>query len=248
MKLHARGWRSQYCNSAYVIGMGPTTLHAYWTQQGRWALGNIESFLAALPAIFFQRGFTVLQRWEYLLTGTYYFVGWNAFIAMLCPVLFLLFNAHPLVLSPAVYLLAFVPHVIVANWFFFFLMGKRGYRPRVLFLSQCLTFVSFPVFMGAAVAALIHRKRPFAVTPKDVGSVLPRQQLRWQLGGMGVLGIAIIVGLVRLVISHDLSIVVNILWCVYHAVLLSTIFLFNKPELDISKAGLRREEAHQQAA
>jgi len=230
MKLHARGWRSEYCNTTYVTGMGPTTLHAYWTQQGRWALGNIESFLAALPSIALKRGFTFMQRWEYMLTGLYYFVGWNAFISILLPILFLLGNIRPLVLSPQVYLLAFVPHVLLANWYFFVMMGKRGYHPRTLFLAQCLTFISFPIFMSSAVAALLHRKKPFAVTPKAAGDVLPLWQLRWQLLAFALLCVAVVVGTIRFALTGDLSIFVNVLWCAYHVVLLSTIRTFNQPE------------------
>lgn len=234
LKLHARGWRSQYCNSAYVRGMGPATLTAYWTQQGRWALGNIESFLAAIPDILFRRGFTTAQRWEYLLTGTYYFVGWNVFISLIGPAAFLLFGMRPLMLSPVVYLAAYLPHVIAANWFFFLTMGKRGFRPRILFLSQCLTFGSFPIFMSAATAALLHRKRPFAVTPKGKGETLPWTAFLWQIGMVCLLSAAIIAGVVRLVFVQDLSVVINVLWCIYHLTLLSMIFQFNQAEQDIS--------------
>lgn len=234
LKLHARGWRSQYCNSAYVCGMGPTTLQAYWTQQGRWALGNIESFLAAIPDILLRRGFTVAQRWEYLLTGTYYFVGWNVFISLIGPVAFLLLGMRPLMLSPIVYVAAYLPHVLVANWFFFLTMGKRGFRPRILFLSQCLTFSSFPIFMSAATAALLHRKRPFAVTPKGKGETLPWTAFLWQIGMVLLLIAAISAGVVRLMFVRDLSVVINILWCVYHLTLLSRIFQFNQPEQDVA--------------
>jgi cellulose synthase (UDP-forming) len=239
MKLHARGWRSQYCNTAYVTGMGPTTLHAYWTQQGRWALGNIESFFMALPAILFKRGFTLLQRWEYFQTGTYYFVGCNAVIAMICPALFLLGNAHPLIISPYIYLLAFVPHVLIANWFFFLMMGRRSYSPRALFLSQCLTFVSFPVLVSAALAAVLRRRRPFAVTPKGAGTILSWWQLRWQFGMFGVLAFATLGGIIRLVLSGDLSVGINVVWCLYHMAMLGSIVFFNQPEHDIAAPALR---------
>ncbi len=246
MKLHARGWRSQYCNTAYVTGMGPATLHAYWTQQGRWALGNVESFCRALPSILCKRGFTLMQRWEYFLTGTYYFVGCNAVIAMLCPALFLLGIAHPLIISPYLYLLAFVPHVMAANWFFWFMMGRRSYRPRSLWLSQCLTFVSFPVLASAALAAVLRRRRPFAVTPKGAGTVLSWWQLRWQLGMIALLAIAALDGIIRVALSGDPSVGINMVWCLYHLAMLSTVVYFNRSEHTIVAPALR-EEAPEQA-
>lgn len=229
--LHRRGWRSQYCNAAYVTGMGPTTLRAYWTQQGRWALGNLESFFAAIPQIFLWRGFTLAQRWEYFLSGTYYLVGINTCVTLISPTLYLLFNIRPLLLSPWVYLLAYLPHVLLANWFFFATMGQRGFRPRILFLAQCLTFNTFPVFVSSAFAAFTHRKRAFAVTPKGSGAdMLPWRAFLPHLMLGGLLITAIVVGLVRFFAEQNLALVINILWCAYHLVLLSTVRLFNQPE------------------
>jgi cellulose synthase (UDP-forming) len=240
--LHRRGWRSQYCNAAYVTGIGPTTLRAYWTQQSRWALGNLESFLAAIPQIFCWRGFRFTQRWEYFLSGSYYFVGLNTIITLITPTLYLLLNVRPLILSPLVYIVAFLPHVLLANWFFFATMGKRGYRPRSLFLAQCLSFITFPVYAGAALAALLHRKRGFVVTPKGAGDVLPwRALLPHIVLGALLLG-AIVVGSVRFFMEKNLALIVNILWCAYHLALLSTIMIFNQPEHEITAQGLLATE------
>jgi cellulose synthase (UDP-forming) len=231
IRLHRRGWRSQYCNAAYVTGLGPTTLRAYWIQQSRWALGNLESFFAAIPHIFVRPGFTLPQRWEYFLSGTYYFVGLNTYITLISPTLFLIFTIRPLILSPIIYLVAYLPHVLLANWFFFATMGRRGFRPRALFLAQCLTFTTFPVYANAAVAAILHRKRAFAVTPKHVGDeVLSWRALAPHLGCAFLLLLAIGFGIVRFFSEHDLALVVNMLWCIYHLGLLSTVLLFNRPE------------------
>lgn len=234
--LHRRGWRSQYCNAAYVTGMGPATLQAYWTQQGRWALGNLESFLAAIPQIFFWRGFRFAQRWEYFLSGSYYFVGVNTLITLITlimPTLYLLFNVRPLMLAPLAYVVAFLPYVLLTNWFFFATMGRRGYHWRSLFLAQCLSFVTFPVYVGAAVAALLRRKRGFAVTPKGAGDVLPWRALLPHLVLGALLVAAIITGMLRLFSERNLALLVNILWCAYHLALLSTILIFNQPEREM---------------
>ena len=230
IKLHSRGWKSHYCNSAYVTGMGPTTLSAYWTQQGRWALGNLESFRMSLSNIFWRPGLTLVQRWEYFLSGTYFFVGWNTFIAMLCPALFLLFGIRPLIISPLVYVVAYIPHFLLSNWFFFVSMGQRGFRPRILFLAQCLTFVSFPVFMAAAISALLKKKKAFAVTPKGAGQVLPLRALWPQIGMVTLLLAAIGAGIAKIIAHQDLSVLVNMAWCAYHVAMLGTLWLFNQPE------------------
>jgi cellulose synthase (UDP-forming) len=236
--LHRRGWRSQYCNAAYVTGLGPTTLRAYWTQQSRWALGNLESFLAAIPQIFCWRGFRFAQRWEYFLSGSYYFVGLNTLVTLITPTLYLLCNVRPLILSPLAYIVAFLPHVLLANWFFFATMGQRGYQPRILFLAQCLSFVTFPVYAGAAVAALLRRKRGFAVTPKGAGDVLPWRALLPHIALGTLLVAAISVGIVRFFAEKNPALIINILWCAYHLILLSTILIFNQPEQEMQVLGL----------
>jgi len=234
IKLHARGWKSHYCNTAYVTGMGPTTLQAYWTQQSRWALGNLESFRMSFGAIFWKPGLKLLQRWEYFLSGTYFLVGWNTFLSILLPCLFLLFGIRPLIMSPIIYIVAYLPHFAVSNCFFFITMGQRGFRPRVLFLAQCLTFITFPVFMSAAVAAALRRKEAFAVTPKGSGeTALPWSAFLPHITMMTLLVIAIMAGSIQFVATQNLSVLVNIAWCAYHLALLSTFVLFNQQGTDV---------------
>jgi cellulose synthase (UDP-forming) len=234
MLLHRRGWRSQYCNAAYVAGVGPTDLGAYWTQQSRWSVGNLESCRAALPQILFGRGFSFPQRWEYLLSGTYYLVGVNTVVTMIAPTLYLLFNIRPLLMSPIVYVIAYLPNVILANWFYFATMAQRGFTTRQLFRAQCLTFITFPVFVGSAVAALLGRKRAFAVTPKGAGATLPLHAF-WPHIALGLVMVAaMVVGLVRFAHELNLALIVNMLWCAYHLNLLTAVRHFNRPEVDLS--------------
>jgi cellulose synthase (UDP-forming) len=229
IKLHARGWRSQYCNVNFVHGMGPTTLNAYWTQQGRWALGNLSSFFDAFPMLMTDPGFTFMQRWEYCLTGSYFFTGMNTMIAIFSPALFLLFGVRPLIISPMVYLLAFLPHVVVSTWFFFATMGQRGFQAWGLFRAQCLTFISFPIYTGAAWAAILRQKKPFAVTPKTAGDSLPLKAFTWQIITIIILGISVLLGLWHLIHGVDVVVIINMVWCIYHGCLLCMFPFFNKP-------------------
>jgi len=138
------------------------------------------------------------------------------------------------VISPLIYLLAYVPQVIVSNWFFFFTMGHRGFEPRKLFLSQCLVVATYPVYAAAAMAAALHQKRAFAVTPKGVGQTLPWSALRWQILTFLVLAAAVIAGGIKSVLSLSPVLAINIGWCIYHGILLSMGLRFNLPERDLS--------------
>ncbi len=227
IKLHARGWKSEYCNTSYVIGMGPETLQAYWIQQSRWALGNLESFRLAIRDLWWRPGLTLWQRWEYTLSGTYYLAGWNTWVAMTIPAVFLIFGFRPLMMSPMLYLIAYVPHLLVSNMFFFLTMRQRGYQPKMLFTAQYLTFITYPVYMGAAIAALRGEKRAFAVTPKGISGTLALSVFWPIIAQMALLIIAVLFGLWHTAHGVQLAVLINIGWCLYHIALLAQFPRFN---------------------
>ncbi len=230
--LHARGWKSQYCNTGYVSGLGPTDLRAFWTQQGRWALGNLESFRMSAGKLFFRFGLTFAQRWEYTLSGTYFLVGVNTIIVMTMPALYLLFGVRPLILSPLLYAVTYVPHFIFSNWFYFVTLGKRGLSKKTLFLSQCLTTITFPTYTAATIAAFLGQKKAFAVTPKGAGSTLKFTEIKSQIGMMIFLGIASVTGIIRIFYTLNYIIIINLVWCLYHILLLSTVFYFQRSHIN----------------
>jgi cellulose synthase (UDP-forming) len=212
--------------------MGPETLAAYFTQQMRWARGNLGVFPRLLGQLVrHPRSLTPAQWWEYFLTCTYYFVGWINFWFMVMPILFLLFGVRPLIADPVAYLVAFVPYLFASLCFFYVNMARRGQRVRDLWLGQSLGFSTFWVYMKAAVAAMLGRKRAFGVTPKGVGGKLPLRAL-WPQGALLVLSYAAGVwGLLRyLYLERALTLLVNVMWCWYHVALLVPLFsYFNRP-------------------
>ena len=69
-RLHEQRWRTEYVNRPYVVGMGPETLPAYFTQQMRWAMGTLAVGLRiARHLITHPRALAPAQWWEYLLSG-----------------------------------------------------------------------------------------------------------------------------------------------------------------------------------
>lgn len=230
--LHQGGWRSLYYNRVYAYGMGPETLAAYFTQQMRWAIGTLGIFRRLLvEAVRRPRSLTLGQWWEYLLSCTYYFVGWANFGFVLMPVLFLLFDVRPLIADAAAYLAAFVPYFISSLLLFYSSMARRGYRVRHLWLGQVLGFNTLWVYMKAAVAAMLGRKRAFGVTPKGVGGKLPLRAL-WFQGSLLLLSyVAGVWGLLRILyLEHAAVVLINVVWAWYHVALLAVLFLyFNRP-------------------
>jgi cellulose synthase (UDP-forming) len=226
--LHQRGWRSMYYNRVYVYGMGPETLAAYFTQQMRWAIGTLGIF-RRLVGEFVRRPRTLRpgQWWEYLLSCTYFFVGWADCFFIIMPALFLLFDVRPLIADPLPYLAAFVPYFSTSLSLFYASMARRGYRIRDLWLGQVLGFNTFWVYMKAAVAAMLGRKQAFGVTPKGVGGKLPLRALWPQAALMVFSYVAGLWGVLRfLYIDRAPALLINVFWTWYHVALFIPLFYY----------------------
>jgi cellulose synthase (UDP-forming) len=231
-RLHEKGWRTDYVNRPYVVGMGPETLPAYFTQQMRWAMGTmgvglqIARRLTRTP-----RALAAAQWWEYLLSGSYYFVGLANFIFMMAPILFVLFDVRPMQTRPSLYLVFFLPYIVFTMNAFFFGMWLRRYSIRGIWLASALSFATFWIYMKAAIVALFGLKRAFGVTPKGVGGAIPVMSMLPELIMLiSNAGVALWGGYHVVRDGWSIAYVMNTIWAAYHTILLSTLFVyFNKP-------------------
>jgi cellulose synthase (UDP-forming) len=232
VRLHARGWRTEYVNEPYVHGMGPETLPAYFTQHMRWAMGSLAVGLTVMKMLLrHPRALTPGQWWEYLLSGTYYFVGCANLVFIAAPIAFLLFGVRPLQSQSDVYLLFFIPYLLFTMNLFFLGMKLRRYPIRGVWLASALSFATSWTYAKAAVIALLGLKRSFAVTPKGAGGSIPFRRMPVEVLLFLSTVTAAAAGAYHLV-TADVSVpyVVTTAWATYHAVLLSTVlFYFNRP-------------------
>ena len=231
--LHMKGWRSDYVNEKYAVGMGPETLPAYFVQQMRWAMGTESQWRPLLKAMWrTPPALTLAQWWEYWMVTTYYFVGFANFVFMLAPLCFMLFGIKPVHSHALLYLAFFIPYVIFTMNLFFFGMRLRRYSMKGIWLASALSFSTFWIYMKAGFVSILGLKRAFGVTPKGVGGAIPLRTL-WVELTMFVGNCATAVwGISHLVAGHGpaVSYIINTVWASYHAVLLSTLFFhFNKP-------------------
>jgi cellulose synthase (UDP-forming) len=232
VRLHAKGWTTDFINEPYVLGMGPETLPAYFTQHMRWSMGSMAVGLKVLRmAITNPRMLTPGQYWEYLLSGSYYFVGWANLIFMFAPIAFLLFGVRPVRTQSDLYVIFFVPYIFFTMNLFFFGMKLRRYPVRGVWLASALSFASTWTYAKAAVVAVFGLKRAFAVTPKGVGGRVPISNMPVEAGLFAINVIAALVGLYHLMfVRVEVAYVVTTIWATYHAILLSTLFFyFNRP-------------------
>lgn len=232
VRMHAAKWRTAYVNRRYVVGMGPETLPAYFTQQMRWAMGTLGIGLRVLRQLVRDpRQLTAGQWWEYILSGSYYFVGFATFIFMLAPVLFVGFDVRPLRSEEGLYLLFFIPYIVFTMNLFFFGMGLRNYSLKGVWLASALSFATFRTYMSAGIVALFGLKRAFGVTPKGVGGAIPLIKL-WPELLMLLANVATAAYGLFWMMRYGLELAygVNTFWAAYHSLLLSTLFVhFNRP-------------------
>lgn len=229
IKFHVKGWESLYYNHVSAFGMGPEDLEGYFKQQFRWATGTI-SVLKKISWRLLTRPFSLswLQWWEYFLSGSYYLIGIAFFILMICPVAYLLFKVPSFFVKPEIYFLAFVPYFALSVSVFYFIMERRNYSMKDLFLGQLLASSTFSVYMRGAVAALLGVKTTFGVTGKTKGNNISYLRLWPQLSMIFVCFVAFVWGVNRFIYERNIAIFVNSVWVLYYFAILCGIFYFNE--------------------
>jgi cellulose synthase (UDP-forming) len=245
VRLHAKGWRTDYVNQPYVLGMAPETLPAYFTQHMRWSMGTMGIGLKVAGQLFLNPGMLrPAQWWEYLLSGLYYFVGFANFVFMLAPIMFMAFDVRPLRTSSNLYLAFFVPYIIFTMNLFFLGMYVRRYSVRGIWLASALSFSTFWIYMKAGLVAVFGLKRAFGVTPKGVGGSIPVTRMLPELIMLVANAAVACWGVWHLARGHWTgAYVMNTIWAGYHAVLLSTLFVYFNKAVTISSRSLWFEPA-----
>ena len=235
LKFHMKGWRSSYYNDVLTFQLGPEDLGGFFKRQFRWALGTI-GLLRQIVAAFVRnpRRLPVVKWWEYFLSSTHYFIGLVFLILVSCPILYLFFDVPAYFARPEIYLLLFLPYLMLTLATFYWTLKERRYRPRDLILGQLLMAVTFPVYIKAAVLALLGVRGTFVVTPKGNSTALPHRDLWVQLT-LAILAFAAIVWGLNRLISGDgppAALIVNMVWCLYHFLILASVLYFNEPQAE----------------
>ncbi len=232
LQFHLKKWKTTYLNRVRTFQMGPEDLGGYFKQQFRWSLGTIGLLPRVIGRFLIKpHALTLLQWWEYFLSTTWYFIGFVFFIMLICPVVFLFFNVPVYFALPEFYFLVFFPYIIVTFTTFYWTLKQRNYAVKDLVTGQLLTFVTFPVFMKSSVLALLGFKGTFGITPKGTSRALPLSAMWAQLAMLVVCFAAAVWGVNRIIYEQQPlgGLLVNTFWCLYHAVILSSIFYFNTP-------------------
>lgn len=228
LKLHQKKWRSLYYNHVSAFGMAPRNLSSYFKQQYRWANGTV-TVLKRTAASFIKEPFALSFRqwWEYFLSGSYYFVGLAFFILMSFPIAYLLFNVPSYFARPEIYVLTFMPYIMLSAAVFYFVLEGRNYTMKDIFIGQFLGGISFPVYLRATFSALAGRSSGFGITDKTEGAAVPYTVMWPQVTFLVINYVAVVWGVNRFLYERDPAIIVNIFWAVFHILILCSVFYFN---------------------
>lgn len=227
--LHTKGWKTLYYNHVNTFGLGPEDLGAYLAQQHRWAMGNIAVLKKVTKRALVNPGaLSGLQWWEYFVTSSYYLVGWAFLFLILCPVLYIFFDIPSFFMNPVVYVFSFVPYMLLSSYLFYFSMHRRHYGIKDTFRGQLLFFLSLPTYARGAFLGLFGIKRGFAVTAKGGSKKVSYFRLLPQLFLWAVSLMAVTWALNRFMYDHSPAVMVNVIWVMYHLILLSSVFYFNE--------------------
>jgi len=233
LKFHLKGWRSAYLGKVMAFGMGPEDLGGYFKQQFRWALGTVGLLRRVLGSLVrHPRQLVFVKWWEYFLSGTHYFIGLVFLILVMCPLLYLFLSVPSYFARPEIYAIFFVPYLVLTLTIFFWTLRQRNYLLKDIIQGQLLMAITFPVFIKAAILGLLGVKGTFGITPKAGAMQLPLKALWIQLSLAALNFSAIIWGINRLIYEREpaAALIVNMVWCLYHFFILSSVLYFNNPE------------------
>ncbi|RYG65175.1 glycosyltransferase, partial [bacterium] len=185
LNLHAIGRRGVFMPQVLALGMAPSSLKQYFTQQRRWSKGSFDTSKGYLRELLFGR-MTIKQKMHYLLSATYYMIGLRDLIMVMAPLPYLFFGISLIRANSLAFLLFIYLPMVVPN----FILYLKLFRYPVK--SLVLDVVSFPVFTSAFFQSLMGQKLGFVVTIKKYEKENPFAVYKYQtmVAVMLILGIA----------------------------------------------------------
>lgn len=167
MRLYAKGWKSVYVPWVSTKGLVPATLTGYYKQQLKWSRGTLELLVSVYPKLF--KHFTWRQKIHFGLLPLYYLSGVFYLIALLIPIVSLVFATTPWKGNMLHFLLIFLPLFISIIAIRFFVQrwvtekNERGTHITGGILLACTWWV----YLLGFIYTIIRKKVLYLPTPKN---------------------------------------------------------------------------------
>lgn len=212
LNLHLKGKVGVFMEKVLALGIAPSSMKAYSSQQQRWSKGNFDVTSAYLWQLLFG-SLSLRQKFHYLLSATYYLIGLRDMILILAPIPYLFFGI-PLIRGNTLHFLLFIyGPLLIYNFILYVILFRHPIK------SLILDIVSFPVFVASLISAVFKKKLGFVITIKGYQKENPLKVYRLQLG-IAVLLIAGLVYSISQRIIHGFGIFINYFWATYDAIFL----------------------------
>lgn len=158
--IHEKGWNSIYVPKVLARGLAPEDFLSYYKQQFRWTRGSLEVIFKYNP--FLRRGLTWRQKFQYVISASYYLNGIVVLIDALLPLVFLYAGITAVSTSTMALAFIFLPYIIL-NLLILQLTSNYAYTYKAIAYSTS----SFYLQIKAVIAVLTNQKTSFAVTSKQ---------------------------------------------------------------------------------
>lgn len=211
LELHLRGKKGVFIPKVLALGIAPSTLKAYFSQQQRWSKGSNDVTLSYLGKILFGP-MTLRQKFHYMLSATYYLIGMRDLILMLAPLPYLFFGVSLIKANTMQYLLFIYGPLMIYNFILYLVLFKHPVKSLVLDIS------SFPVFVSSFLSSLLKKELSFIVTIKKYERENPFIVYKLQLFVAFLLVFGIIAGQARQ--TTNLGSSLNYFWASFDAIFL----------------------------
>lgn len=185
LELHMIGRRGVFMPRVLALGMSPTSLKQYFTQQRRWSKGNFDVTFHYMQRLLSNQ-LTFKQKMHYMLSATYYLIGLRDFILMMAPIPYLFFGISMIKPNAVGFLILIYGPMFVTNLLLFFRLFRHPIK------SLILDIVSFPIFMGAFFSAIFKQQLGFVVTIKKYERENPLDVYKPQMA----LGLVLFAGII----------------------------------------------------
>jgi cellulose synthase (UDP-forming) len=226
VRLHARGYKSCYLNKVLSAGLMPETFQGYLKQRTRWAIGSLQMMFRDNPLTI--RGLTIAQRFDYLGSIFYFFLGPPRIVCLVAPLFALVLNLSPLRTDTS----------LLINFFFSYYVASvmamrtisRGMRNAfwsdVYEVAMCFA-LSHAVFKTLMTP---FRKHAFEITPKGQKIEKTGIESRLSVGPHLVVFGSLIFGIVLGLMAWNgpvrpTGLAVNIFWAFVNLLLLTVAIL-----------------------
>jgi cellulose synthase (UDP-forming) len=158
--VHDKGWSSVYVPKVLAEGLAPEDFLSYYKQQYRWTRGSLEVIFKYNPLL--KRGMSWAQRFQYLISASYFLSGFIVLLDALLPMLFLYTGIIAVRTNTMGLALIFIPYIFSS---LYALQKSSNYS--MSFNAIGFSLSSFVIQIKGVFAVLTNQKTAFAVTSKQ---------------------------------------------------------------------------------